>query len=202
MHRLFTRFIIPENVVNDSKNQIYIEQIKRIINDKDESSRRNKLFEYVGEFSATATSLDSLVNCYEQLKEKKILDQEITIKGYGLSNYNTIYRHIKCGVKNNFYVYYGGDRMNKNYFDSGFTFTFIDILESMPISFNVSPEHLKNRFGIRLIRIIDELEKNKKRNPYVKIYWIGNLEKTEDGFNATFKNLAHVVFRIAYPSTK
>jgi hypothetical protein len=204
IHRLFNRFIIPKDIANYAQNQDYIEQIVRIINDKHESSRKKKLSEYVREVSATATSLDSLVNCYEELKATDKLDQELAIKGGKLSNYKTTFRQIKNKkVENDFHVYYGGAKLNNSAYGSGLTFTFYDKIQEMPIRFNVPSEHLKNnRFGSRLRRIIDELEINKRNISYVKIYWIGDLEKTENGFNATFKNLAHVVFRIVYRKIK
>ena len=196
--RLITRFIIPEELENGAQYEINNE-LDHIRSDKDKSSRRKKLLAYARGTGSTATSLETLVSCYEELKEEDALDEEFTITGYGATSFRRAFKQIAYGAKNGFVVYHGGARLNKRY-GSGFALTFMDKLQEMPVSFYVSPEHLKNyRPGARLKRIVDELENNIDRRPYLKVYWIGNLERTEKGYSATFKTLAHVVLRLVYP---
>lgn len=196
--RLITCFVIPEEVENGDQDEINNE-LEHIRNDKDRSSRRKKLLAYARGTGSTATSLETLVSCYEELKEEGALDEEFTIKGYGTISFRRAFRQITYGVTKGFVVYHGGARLNKRY-GSGFALNFMDKHQEMPVSFYVSPEHLKNyRPSARLKRIVDELEKNIDRRPYLRVYWIGNLERTEKGYSATFITLAHVVLRLVYP---
>ena len=195
--RLITRFVIPEEVENGTQDEI-INELDHIRNDKNRSSRRKKLLAYARGTGSTATSLEALVSCYEELKYVDALDEGFTIKG-GTTTFRKAFRQITHGAKKDFVVYYGGARLSNRY-GEGFALNFMDKFQNQPISFYVPPDHLKNyRPSVRLKRIVDELEKNKDRKPYLKVYWIGGFEKTEKGYSATITTLAHVVMRLVYP---
>ena len=85
----------------------------------------------------------------------------------------------------------------------GFLLEFMDKIDNIPITFYVASALFEEyRPGKRLLRIIDELKKNSDKNPYLKVYWIGSLEKTEKNYDAKFTSLAHIVLRLAYPVKK
>lgn len=208
--RLITRFLIPPVGQKEGTPSEICSELERIRNLGDRAIRRRNLLTYARGVGSTATSLEALVSCYEELKNEDALDEELTIKGYGKMSFRKAFRPVSFGPKEGFVVFYGGARLNKRY-GAGFALDFMDKIQEkdgaqdsgVSASFYVSPDDLKKyRPGARLKRMVDELEKNKDRRPYLKMYWIGDLEKKDKGYSAVFKTPAHVVMRLVYPADK
>jgi len=208
--RLITRFIVPEDSGGEGTSSEVVNQLDKIRTISDRATRRKELLDYARGVGATATSLEALVSCYEELKDEDALDEEFTVKGYGSISFRNAFRQVSLGSKEGFVVYYGGTRLFKRY-GAGFALSFMDKLQEnrndktfgISISLYVSPDNLKKyRPGAKFRRMVDEVEINAQRRPYLKVYWIGNLEKKEQNYGAVFSTLAHVVMRLVYPAEK
>lgn len=198
--RLITRFVIPDDATNETSNTVNNE-LARIRNITDQITRRKELRSYASGVGSTATNLESLVSCYEELKDEKALDEEFSVQGYGKISFRNAFRHITLGATKDFAVYHAGARFHKGY-GKGFSLAFIDQVEGKSTSFYVSSADVKKyRSSARLLRTIEDLKINQDRRPYLRVYWLGDLSDTEKGYNATFATLAHVVLRLIYPST-
>lgn len=201
---LITKFIVPvdeKDSENGSRITTEIDQIRR---DPDPHRRRKALRQYARGLGATATSLESLVSCFEELRDIDELEQTLAVEGVGRFTFRQIFRHVKLGPTSRFAVYYGGARLqDKRYGKSGFVLKFLDAIEQKPLTIYVSPETIRRyRPSGRMVRMMDEIEAHPEPKPYVRAYWIGGLDKGDKGWNATFKTLAHVVLRVVPPKAK
>lgn len=208
--RLITRFVIPEILADEAPSNEIQQELGRIRNIGNREVRRRELVRYARGTGSTATSLEALVTCYEELKSENALGETFDVSGYGPISFRDAFRHIGLASTGGFVVLYGGARLYKRY-GTGFALHFMDRIpentagqaNEVLASFYVSSEDLKKyRPSARLRRMVDEVENNKERRPYLKVYWIGALEKTEKGYRAVFTTLAHVVMRLIYPSDK
>jgi hypothetical protein len=187
--RLITRFVIPDIEENSGGAD----------NEPNPDQRRRQRLAYAHGAGSTATSLEALVSCYEELKSEKALDEPLSVLGSATS-FREVFRQFTQGSTGYFSVLHGGARLFKRYGD-GFSLNFIDKHHNFPVSFYVSNSNLRSyRPGARLKRIVDEIEINADKRPYIKVYWIGGLEQGDNFFRAQFKGLAHVVFRVVYPA--
>ncbi|MFO6419233.1 hypothetical protein ACLBKS_03425 [Hylemonella sp. W303a] len=205
--RQITRFVIPDHEDKEYSSREAAEQLEKIRAITDTEVRRKMLLQYASGEGATATSLEALVSCYEELKEVGELDSEFTVRGHGRFKFQEVFRHFLRDGSDNFFIYHGGAHFYKSY-GKGFSLNFIDKMQTiidgqprrMPVSFYVSSEMLKKyRPGMRFNRMIDEIAKNSEKKPYLRVYWIGGLEKGEKSYQATFSGLSHVVMRLVYP---
>jgi hypothetical protein len=208
--RLIKRFVIPPVDTEGGTSNEICGELERIRNLGDQQSRRKELLAYARGVGSTATSLEALVSCYEELKNEDALNEEFTVDGYGAISFRNAFRQVGLGPTGGFVVYHGGARLYKRYGD-GFALNFMDKIQEnigdkvsrIPVSFYVSQDNLKKyRPSARLRRMVDELVKNADRKPYLKVYWIGRLENNDKGYSAIFTTLAHVVMRLVYPSDK
>lgn len=202
--RLVTKFIVPADENGEIDGSQIISEIDRIRKDPDPRSRRKSLRRYAREFGATATSLESLVSCFEELKELDELEQTLMVEGVGRLTFRQAFRHVKRGPTSHFAIYCGGARLKeKRYGGVGFVLKFIDPIEQKLLTMYVSPEAIRRyRPSARMVKMMDELTKHPEPKPYVRVYWIGELEKGDKGWSATFKTLAHVVLRVVQPKAK
>jgi hypothetical protein len=200
--RLITKFVIPETDGGADSEGIATE-FERIRTIQNPYSKRKALKEYVHGVGSTATSLEALVTCFEELRTLKEQDQILQIAGVGKMSFRETFRQVALGPTTNFAVFHGGARLTKRY-GYGATLTFIDKLNKRPISIYVPSATIKSRrHGSRMARLFDELERSKDKRPYIRIYWIGNLVLDEEhGWNATVNSLAHIVLRIAFPRAR
>jgi hypothetical protein len=197
--RLITRFVMPE-LGGGAGNTDVVDELERIKMEPDPALRRKKRLAYAHGIGSTATSLEALVSCYEELKAEDALYEELSVPGTNSTTFKEVFRQFTYGAPSHFSVLHGGARLYKRY-GKGFSLSFIDKYNSLPVSLYVSAEHLSEyRPGARLKRIVDELEINADKRPYIRVYWIGELEREEKFYRAQFKNLSHVVFRIVYPN--
>lgn len=197
--RLITRFVIPDIEENSGGADIIVDELERIRKEPNPDQRRRQRLAYAHGAGSTATSLEALVSCYEELKSEKALDEPLSVPGSS-TTFREVFRQFTQASIGYFSVLHGGARLFKRYGD-GFSLNFIDKHNNLPVSFYVSNSHLKNyRPGTRLKRIVDEIEINADKRPYIKVYWIGGLEQGDNFYRAQFKGLAHVVFRVVYPA--
>lgn len=201
--RLVTKFTIPVDETDGSGGSQIASEIDRIRKDPDPRQRRRALRQYVRGLGATATSLEALVSCFEELKDLDELEQTFTVDGHGEFTFRQAFRHVKLGPTSRFSVYYGGARPLAKRYGKGFVLKFIDPLKEKPITIYVSPDNIRGyRPSARMVKMIDEIEALPEPKPYVRVYWIGGLENGEKGWNAAFKTLAHVVLRVVPPKAK
>ena len=95
-----------------------------------------------------------------------------------------------------------GSTLTKRY-GEGLVLNFIDQYENMPVGLYVSQDLLaKSPHAARILRMVDEVEKNKTDKPYLRVFWIGGLEKSETNDNrykASISSLALLAMRLVYP---
>lgn len=201
---LITRFIptSPEDKLKPSdaaKNEL--DKIKNI---SDTKIRKKELLAYSRNTGVTSTNLESLVSCFEELQAIKALnDVTVQIPKHGTKTYRQLFRRAEFGRANDFVIYYGGARYKQDNGKLGFSLEFMDKLDNLPITLDVASELFEEyRPGKMLRRIINELIENSDKNPYLKVYWMGSLEKTDKGYSAKFTSLAHVVLRLVYRARK
>lgn len=217
--RLISRFIIPENNAESDEQE---ERLKAIRKERNPEEKKKQLREYVRGAGSTATSMEALVSCYEELKSLHALDEPLTIVGYGATTFQAFFKQLKFAPENEMVILQGGAHLYKRY-KAGFSLNFIDSYNRSPVSLYISDSEIRNSSsGPRLQRVIDELEAQKQRKPYVKVYWLGGLiereikrendaGKTSDNdtevkkkkvYSVNLKSLSHTVFRIAYPKNQ
>jgi len=205
--RMITRFVIPNPTEAESAGNGLGIEIERIRQIKDPTLRKNQLVAYARGAGGTATNLEALVSCYEELKRLKALDEEFSVDGHGKMTFQTAFRHVLRGPKNGFAIFYGGARFHREY-AGGFSLLMMDKAkvedavgpEGKPISFYVSPNSLKAyRQKKRLRQAVDDERNDKSRSYYLRVYWIGKLEKSDKGYSANFESLAHVVIHLVRP---
>lgn len=197
--RLITRFIVPDGNENSDTQESELQTIRT---EKNPEVKKNRLRKYIKEAGSTATSMEALVSCYEELKLLNSLDEVITIVGHGKTSFREFFQQIRFAPKNTFAIMHGGARLYKRY-GAGFSLNFIDRYGDKPVNLYVSTDQIRNSaFGPRLARMVDELERQKGRNPYLRVYWLGGFTDKEKHYNVHLDSLSHVVFRIAYPMNK
>lgn len=200
--RLVTKFIMPADYSEEPNGTQVSAEIDRIRKNPDSVQRRQALQQYVRGLGATATSLEALVSCFEELKGLDELGQIFSVEGAGDFTFRQAFRPVKFGPTSRFAVCYGGARPQNQRYGKGFVLKFIDPLELKPIRLYVSPDDIRRyRPSARMVKMIDEIEAHPEPKPYVRAYWIGGLEKTDKGWSATFKTLAHVVLRVVHPKS-
>ncbi|MHB0926253.1 MAG: hypothetical protein ACYC1F_07105 [Gallionellaceae bacterium] len=204
--RLISKFIIPPDGEDDNgtgRINIVAAELDRIRREANPKLRREALRQYAQGIGATATSLESLVSCFEELKDLDELEQVFTVEGKGSFTFRQAFRHVKLGATSRFAVYYGGAKLQPKRYGQGFVLKFIDQLEQKPITIYISPDALQCfRPSARMVRMIDEIQEHPDPKPYVRVYWIGSLENGNKGWSAKFKTLAHVVLRVVHPKAK
>lgn len=201
--RLVTKFIIPTEESEEGNGPRVASEIDLISKIFDARQRRQALRQYVRGLGSTATSLEDLVTCFEELKSLDELGQDFIVDGHGRFTFRQAFRQVKRASQPGFSVHYGGARFQIPRYGRGFVLRFIDPLEQKPITIYVSPDHIKSyRPSARMVRMIDQIESLPDPKPYLKVYWIGGLEKSTRGWSATFKTLAHVVLRLTPPKAK
>lgn len=201
--RLVTKFTIPLDEAEEAKGSQFTSEIDRIRKDPDPHQRRRALRQYVRGLGASATSLEALVSCFEELKDLDELEQAFKVEGHGKFKFRQAFRQVKLGPTSRFAVYYGGARLQAKRYGKGFVLKFIDQLQEKAVTLYVSPDNIRGyRPGARMVKMIDEIEALPEPKPYVRVYWIGGLENGDKGWNAAFKTLAHVVLRVVPPKAK
>ncbi|MGL4668889.1 MAG: hypothetical protein ACRCWR_13285, partial [Saezia sp.] len=203
--RQITRFTPPspdekEGGASDDLKQ----ELDRIRAIGDPQKRRKERLNYSRNMGSSSSSLEALVSCFEELQALDELNTaSLQIPHHGTKPYRDIFRPVRWGASNSFTVYYGGAYFKQDYGKMGFSLQFIDKIENTPITFYVAPQLFESyRPGKRLRLIIDEYKKNEHQRPYLRVYWIGSLNKTDKGYSATFSSLAHVALRLVYPQAK
>jgi len=208
--KLITRFILPSNEPKEGTGSRAGSELERIRGIADRQAKQRGMLGYLRGAGSTATSLEALVTCYEELKSLDALDEEFEVDKYGSTTFRNAFRQLVLGEGMGFFVLYGGARLYKRY-GTGFALDFMDKIHEksadkvheVPVTLYISSDDLKTyRPSARLRRMVDEVEKNKKRRPYLRVYWIGKLERTDKGYKAAFTSLAHVVMRLVYPAEK
>lgn len=206
---LVTRFVVPsadDQGAAQNEAQRQLDAIRLI---PSPAARRKAILQYARGAGATATSLEALVSCYEELKEVRELDREFSTPGKGRTSFYEAFRHVGEGMVNSdFVVRFGGVRSVKDY-GEGFSLTFMDRIHEVvdgvevetPVTIYVSAENLRGyRPGGRFKKLIAEMRSDDIRRPYLRVYWIGSMNKREKGgYSASFSSLAHVVIRLVYP---
>jgi hypothetical protein len=206
---LVTRFVVPsadDQGVAQNEAERQLDEIRLM---PSSTARRKAILQYARGAGATATSLEALVSCYEELKEVKELDREFSIPGKSRTSFYEAFRHVSEGIVNSdFVVRFGGARFVKDY-GEGFSLTFMDkinevvdgVVVKTPVSIYVSAENLRGyRPGRRFKKLIAEMRSDEILHPYLRVYWIGSMNKREKGgYGASFSSLAHVVIRLVYP---
>lgn len=201
--RLVTKFVIPADHSEESNAAQVTAEVDRIRMNPDSVQRRRGLRQYVRGLGATATSLEALVSCFEELKDLDELGQIFKVEGAGDYSFHQAFRQVKLGPTSKFAVHYGGAWPQQQRYRKGFVLKFIDQLELKPITLYVSPDAIRRyRPSARMVKMIDEIEAHPEPKPYIRVYWIGGYEKTDKGWSATFKTLAHVVLRVVHPKAK
>lgn len=204
--RLISKFIIPTDGGNDNRTvgfNALDAELNRIRRNNDPALRRKAFRQYAQGTGATTTSLESLVSCFEELRDLDELEQTLAIDGNGSFTFRQGFRHVRLGPTSRFAIYYGGAKLQSKRYGKGFVLKFIDELEQRPISIYISPEALQRfRPGARMVRMIDEIQTHPDPKPYVRVYWIGKIEKNEKGWSAKFTTLTHVALRVVHPKTK
>lgn len=217
--RLISRFIIPENNAHANEQE---EKLKSIRKERNPEEKKKRLREYIKGVGSTATSMEALVSCYEELKTLNAMDEPLTIVGHGTTTFRAFFKQLKFAPENKFLLLHGGARLHKRY-GIGFSLNFIDSYNGNTVSLYIPNSEIKNSpSGQKLKRIVDELEVQKKRNPYLKVYWLGGLVEKEinkgneeEKVNAhetetekkkiyavNLDSLNHIVLRIAYPKSQ
>ncbi len=208
--RLISRFIIPDNNTHADEQE---EELTAIRGEKNPEEKKKRLRQYIKEAGSTATSMEALVSCYEELKTLDAINEPLTIVGYGTTTFREFFKQLKFASENKFLLLFGGARPKP--YGIGFSLNFIDSYNGNPVSLYISSNEIKNSAsGRKLKRIVDELEAQKQRNPYLKVYWLGGLlEKEiikESGteiekkkvYAVNLVSLNHIVLRIAYPKSQ
>lgn len=196
-----TNFILQEtnSTKNDNSEDIVKElnNIRRIFSLEERLEARKEYAQRVG---STTRSFEALISCYEGLKINKELKKELTISGEGTFSFQSLFKHVSNGPRESFTVFYGGAYLYKRYGD-GFSLSFFDKFDGKNISFYLSKDDIQSFcLAKRLQKIVDTLEKEKERKPYVTVYWIGSLELGKNGvYNAKFISPNQVAMRLVYP---
>jgi hypothetical protein len=194
---LVTKFTIPTEEITESTGSKITSEFERIRKISDPVQRNQALRQYARGQGASASSLEDLVSCYEELKELDELKHAFTVEGHGKFTFHQAFRHAKWGSTSRFAIFHGGARPLTKRYGKGFVLKFIDTINDKPISIYVSPNDIRGyRPSARMVKMIDDIETLPNPKPYVRVYWIGSLEDGEKGWNATFKSLAHVVLRV------
>lgn len=195
--KLISRFILPnQNGDDDSIEEKDLTEIRTI---KDEDRKINAIKQYIRTTGTTATCLESLVSCFQQLLEINKLDEELLIPGHTKTTYKQFFKQLKYSTNTQLSVTHGGAKLYKRY-KKGFSLNFIDKYDGLPVALYISDEAINSsKYGKHLARIADELEKNASQRPYAKIYWIGGLINKDKFYSANINSLSHIVMRIIYP---
>lgn len=193
---VITRFSIPlaDNVgQRRAQEDDDIEKIRRIQSKPERISAYRKIFSGGG---SSSRSLETLVSCFEELKNEKALDITIHVDGHGDYKFDELFQHIKkINHDDRFHIYYGGARLAKRYRD-GFKLIFFDKIkaeeqEGQSVSLYIPPEtSQKTR---HLLDVINTAEKS--NGAYLTIYWIGGVVQNEHGLNVHTDTPKHITFR-------
>ena len=95
--RIITRFIIPD-FSNDENQDSVANELALIRSDTNSVSRREKLLAYARGAGATATSLEALVSCYEELKAENALNEKFTVPNHGSTSFRSAFRQLTLGT--------------------------------------------------------------------------------------------------------
>ncbi len=201
--KLITKFILPDDA--ESNSDFISNELTSIRKEKNPENKVKKIKDYLRVTGSTATCLESLVSCFEELKAIDRLDENLTISGYGETTFKTFFKQLKFAHTSQLSVIHGGARIYKRYSNGvGFSLNFLDKYNKKHVSMYVSSDMLKNsKNGGRILRIVDEVQNTTDSNPYLKVYWIGgmHLEEGDSHYKVNINTLAHVVMKIVYPKT-
>lgn len=200
--KLISKFILPDGEDMPSDQH---DELTELIKERDPQKRRSNLKKYVSTVGATTRSLESLISCYEELKTIDKLSEELLIPGVGKTTYKQFFRSAKNFKVGSNCIWSGGAKLSKRY-GSGFSLTFYDTFNQLPIKLYISTQQLRSaRYGMHLTRIVDAVEKNPER-PYFKVYWFGRLEHVQhddkECYQVQAASLAHIVLRVVVPKPK
>jgi hypothetical protein len=208
--RIVTKFIVPDEddqECSSEKITRHLDSIRTLI---DPHQRRKALRKYADGIGSTATNLESLVSCYDELKQLNALNISLTVQGKGRFSFQNLFRHMKNGITDEFAIFHGGARFYRWYANAGFALKLIDSVQErsasgsteVPVWLYIPADVvLAHKAGARLRRIVEQHDD--ERNPYFCIYWIGGLERNDKGsYNVSFKSLDHLVVRLKHPKTK
>ena len=201
--RLITQFdpVDPDEIDIPANNPL-VDELERIRRETDPVIRRQKRAQYASGAGSKTSSLEAFVSCYEELKDGAALHEQVRLPGNVTSSYHEVFRHFSRPQLSTLAVWYGGARLYKRYGD-GFSLTFLDRYNGLPVSLYVSPDSLKKyRPGAGLKRMVDELEHDAEKRPYLKVYWVGGVQlKDQNFYSVDYASLAHIVFRMVFPQS-
>jgi hypothetical protein len=200
LRRMITTFIAP--TAEEPPSLCAGRALDEVRSAPTRAEKRERMREYAKAAGSTATSLEALVSCFEELKALGLLFEPLTIKGMAETTYRDFFRPLKYASLNKLAVTYGGCRLYKRY-GKGFALKFIDAFEMTPVSLYVPPNIiLVSAHATRILKMIDEVEKNRTEKPYLRAYWLGGLKKVEKDsihYSADISSLSQVTFRLVYP---
>jgi len=213
--RLITRFIIPD-ADEGGDGSTPADELKRIRDISHREDRYRELRKYLRGEGSTATNLEALVSCYEELKSKGEDAFEFAVNGHGRTSFRHAFRHfLATSPRGSFHVLYGGAHLTQRYGRApeplGFSLTFMDrMMEpetvaeggtrvTLYLAHGAVAEH---RSAARIRALLDEMEANKNLKPYLKVYWIGEVQRGTKGMSAICATPAHLVMRIKYPERR
>lgn len=198
--RLISRFVLPDSA--EDCGETSVDELQCIKTSLSHDDKKNRIRAYIQKTGSTATSLESLVSCYEKLLAIKKSYEALTILGHGSTTYKDFFRQLKYARLNSFSVFYGVAKFGK-YYGDGFTLNFFDRYEGLPVTLYLSSAMINSsKLGKHFHRIIKEAEENSEKRAYLKVYWLGTLDRQEKSCGAVIKSLSHIVMRIAYPKQK
>jgi len=199
--RLVTKFILPTENGPATPGEAVAKELERVRKFTDAASKGQALRDYRSSLGSTATSLESLVTCFEELRTLNALDISLYVQSHGTFTFRQIFQQITFGSKPNFCVYYGGATLLKKRYGRGFVLKFFDQIDNQPVTLYVSNQNIDDyKPARRLLAIVDDLQDRPMRGKYLRVYWIGGLQHSDKGWSATFTTLAHVVFRLVEPT--
>ncbi|MBU2788415.1 hypothetical protein HFQ13_09420 [Acidithiobacillus sp. VAN18-1] len=192
------KFYLPSIDVERISDKTQSNDLTDIVNNKRGSERQIALRNYIRERGTTSRSLETLVSCYEELKELGALDEQIDVAGKQRTTFRRLFTSVvHLGSDDRFHVYYGGAKFGKKY-GNGFSLIFFDKFEELPLSLYVSNEDVTSSKRYRLVTsVIDRLIAAKSENPksYVNVYWIGGVEKRDNKASIQFLSPKHLAIR-------
>lgn len=191
------KFYVPSAQTDNTSREARSSDLHDILLGKSGDERKAVLKEYVRDRGASSRSLDTLVSCYEGLKEIDELREVVEVVGRRHTTFRDLFRKFTFGITEDFHVYYGGAKLGKRY-GKGFSLFFYDTYEELLLSLYVSSDDVASSKSYKMITdVVDKLEAAKSENPkpYVNVYWIGGIEKKDDRSYVQILSPKHLVLR-------
>lgn len=198
------RLLVPDEVNTESEE--LRRELNRIRAIPGKGQRLQARRDYYQRLGATTSSLDNLVSYYEEMSQLNRLDEAIHISGKGDFTLRSLFSPLSRGIQDHFVIYYGGASVVKRY-GAGFSLKFMDKLnvegQDLAITLYLSHEQASSRYGRLLKERVDRCESMKAQRAYLKVYWIGGLEKNEKGnLSVVFAKLPDLTLRFTIPQRK